>query len=100
MGKYCTNCGTQLSPNAKFCPSCGIEVYRSPDKVQTHTPTPPPATAKKRKSSHAKLIISVVAVVLAIALLVTIALHKWKHETLLSVAGGTLCYVLLVQLVF
>ena len=35
-----------------------------------------------------------------IALLVTVGLHKWKHETLLSVAGGTLCYVLLVQLVF
>ena len=31
---------------------------------------------------------------------VTVGLHKWKHETLLSVAGGTLCYVLLVQLVF
>ena len=26
----------------------------------------------------------------AIALLVTVGLHKWKHETLLSVAGGTL----------
>ena len=36
----------------------------------------------------------------AIAIAVTVALHKWKHETLLSVAGGTLCYVLLVQLVF
>ena len=36
----------------------------------------------------------------AIALLVTVGLHKWKHETLLSVAGGTLCYVLLVQMVF
>ena len=36
----------------------------------------------------------------AIALLVTIALHKWKHQTLISIAGGTLCYVLLVQLVF
>lgn len=35
-----------------------------------------------------------------IALLVTVGLHKWKHETLLSVAGGTLCYVLLVQTVF
>lgn len=34
------------------------------------------------------------------ALLATIALHKWKHQTLLSVAGGTFCYVLLVQLVF
>ena len=36
----------------------------------------------------------------ALAIAVTIALHRWKHETLLSIAGGTLCYVLLVQLVF
>ena len=36
----------------------------------------------------------------AIAIGGTIALHKWKHETLVSIAGGTLCYVLLVQLVF
>ena len=36
----------------------------------------------------------------AIAIAVTIALHKWKHQTLISIAGGTLCYVLLVQLVF
>ena len=36
----------------------------------------------------------------ALALLATVALHKRKHQTLLSIAGGTLCYVLLVQLVF
>ena len=36
----------------------------------------------------------------ALAIGATIALHKWKHETLVSIAGGTLCYVLLVQLVF
>ena len=36
----------------------------------------------------------------AIAIAVTIALHQWKHQTLVSIAGGTLCYVLLVQLVF
>ena len=36
----------------------------------------------------------------AIAIGVTIARHTWKHETLGSIAGGTLCYVLLVQLVF
>ena len=34
------------------------------------------------------------------AIAVTIALHKWKHQTLVSIAGGTVCYVLLVQLVF
>ena len=36
----------------------------------------------------------------AIAICVTVALHKWKHQTLVSIAGGTLCYVLLVQMVF
>lgn len=36
----------------------------------------------------------------AIAIGVTVALHKWKHQTLFSIAGGTLCYVLLVQMVF
>ena len=36
----------------------------------------------------------------AIALAVTVALHKWKHQTLVSIAGGTICYVLVVQLVF
>lgn len=36
----------------------------------------------------------------ALALGTTVLLHKYKHQTLLSIAGGTLCYVLLVQLVF
>lgn len=35
-----------------------------------------------------------------IAILVTIALHLWKKQMLLSIAGGTVCYMLLVQLVF
>ena len=29
-----------------------------------------------------------------------IALHLWKRQMLLSIAGGTLCYMLLIQLVF
>ena len=28
------------------------------------------------------------------------ALHLWKRNTLLSIVGGTACYMLLVQLVF
>ena len=27
-------------------------------------------------------------------------LGRWKHQTLVSITGGTVCYVLLVQLVF
>ncbi len=36
----------------------------------------------------------------AIAIALVVGLHLWKKQLLLSVAGGTLCYMLLVQLVF
>ncbi|NEG88719.1 branched-chain amino acid transporter permease [Bifidobacterium aerophilum] len=36
----------------------------------------------------------------AIAMLAIIGLHLWKRNMLLSIAGGTILYMLLVQLVF
>ena len=33
-------------------------------------------------------------------ILVTAVLHCWKHNTLLSIAGGTAVYMVLIQLVF
>ncbi len=36
----------------------------------------------------------------AIAIIAVIALHLWKRNMLLSIAGGTVCYMLLVQFVF
>lgn len=35
-----------------------------------------------------------------IAIAVTAGLHLWKRQMLLSIAGGTIVYMLLVQLVF
>ena len=35
-----------------------------------------------------------------IAILAMAGLHLWKRQMLLSIAGGTICYMLLVQLVF
>lgn len=35
-----------------------------------------------------------------ISIAVVVILHLWKRQTLLSMAGGTVCYMLLVQLVF
>lgn len=35
-----------------------------------------------------------------IAIAATVGLHLWKKQMLLSIAGGTVCYMLLVQLVF
>ncbi len=34
------------------------------------------------------------------AVAVTVGLHLWKRQTLLSIAGGTVCYMLLIQFVF
>ena len=36
----------------------------------------------------------------AIAIGVVVTLHLWQRKMLLSIAGGTACYMLLVQLVF
>ena len=35
-----------------------------------------------------------------IGVFVTAGLHVWRRNTLLSIVGGTVCYMLLVQLVF
>jgi branched-subunit amino acid transport protein AzlD len=35
-----------------------------------------------------------------ISIAVVVVLHLWKRQMLVSIAGGTLCYMLLVQLVF
>ena len=36
----------------------------------------------------------------ALSILAVVGLHLWKRQMLLSIAGGTFCYMLLVQLVF
>lgn len=35
-----------------------------------------------------------------LAIAVTAGLHLWKRQMLLSIAGGTICYMILVQMVF
>ncbi|WP_072525340.1 branched-chain amino acid transporter permease [Clostridium sp. Marseille-P3244] len=35
-----------------------------------------------------------------ISILLVVVLHLWKRQMLLSIAGGTICYMLLVQFVF
>ena len=33
----------------------------------------------------------------AISVAVVVLLHKWRHNTLLSILGGTVCYMVFVQ---
>lgn len=35
-----------------------------------------------------------------IAVAFVILLHKWRHNTLLSIGAGTVCYMTLIQIVF
>lgn len=35
-----------------------------------------------------------------LSIVLVVALHLWKRQMLLSIAGGTVCYMLLVQMVF
>lgn len=35
-----------------------------------------------------------------ISIVLVVALHLWKRQMLLSIAGGTVCYMLLIQFVF
>lgn len=35
-----------------------------------------------------------------IAIAITIGLHLWRRQMLVSIAGGTVCYMLLVQFIF
>lgn len=36
----------------------------------------------------------------AISIAVVVVLHLWKRQMLLSIAGGTICYMWLIQMVF
>ena len=35
--KYCINCGTELLPNANFCPSCGNKISRTENQSRSHS---------------------------------------------------------------
>ncbi len=36
----------------------------------------------------------------AMSIAATVVLHLWKRQMLISIAGGTVCYMLLVQMIF
>jgi branched-subunit amino acid transport protein AzlD len=35
-----------------------------------------------------------------ISIIFVVLLHLWRRQMLISIAGGTICYMLLIQLVF
>ena len=41
-----------------------------------------------------------IVLIMLLSVALVVVLHLWKRQMLLSIAGGTVCYMLLVQLVF
>ena len=35
-----------------------------------------------------------------ISVLLVVLLHRWKHNTLISILAGTVCYMVLIQVIF
>lgn len=54
--KYCTNCGVQLSDDARFCPACGTkqEAAKAP-AAEPVQPKPKSPTASKKQTAQAKV---------------------------------------------
>lgn len=75
MSKFCKNCGTQLKDGAKFCGSCGTktqEAEASSENIVSHVSADKVTKETKLRTPPKKLLYSVVAVVLVIALGVAI----------------------------
>lgn len=58
--RHCTNCGQELSPNAKFCPNCGTP-SQAPSRL------PPPAPEARTEIWGPQLALSVVFLYVAAA---------------------------------
>jgi len=75
MSKFCKSCGTQLKDGAKFCGSCGTKTQEAealPENIVPPVSVNKAPKETKRRTPPKKLLYSVVAVVLVIALGVTI----------------------------
>ncbi len=64
----CSNCGTELEENAKFCPKCGMAVSIQPNENAIQKEQRNDASAKKPLMKHPGFIFLAIAVVLIIVL--------------------------------
>jgi len=110
MGKYCTNCGTELHTGARFCAKCGAAALDAPanpvpaaqpkpvpqpqpqtkTEVQPQEYTPPVATPKRKsaaapKRNSGRNTLCIVLSVLLIIQIAAVALYGWPG---FMVGGG------------
>ncbi len=74
---FCQNCGKQISEESKFCPGCGSAVFPPASQPVYTAPQPVMQTAlaqQKPKKTVNKVLLSVIAAVLVVAIGVSIVL--------------------------
>jgi uncharacterized membrane protein YvbJ len=57
---HCTNCGTLMPDNARFCPQCGAPSARF---NQAASPPPAPAAPQKQAAAHGLGTILMIAII-------------------------------------
>ena len=60
MGRFCTNCGTEVSPESRFCPACGASKAGGPVAVGV------PAHSNDKKSTKQDRLYCIIAGVLVL----------------------------------
>jgi hypothetical protein len=68
--KYCGNCGQELRPGARFCPSCGQPTSASGMPAAEGPVQPPPPRRGRWSAGRILLLVIVVPVLLAVAWIV------------------------------
>ena len=72
MPKYCSECGTELPGESKFCPNCGFASGASGSVGNQQTPAP--MTGATPKDPESKMMIAIKAIGATLALLFVIGL--------------------------
>lgn len=66
MASYCSKCGTEISPGAQACASCGTPALAP---LATAVPTPPAAAPPTSGNTAVKIVLIVVAVVVGLGII-------------------------------
>ena len=95
----CENCGEEYSTTYKRCPFCderpGGRSYPPVGGRRVAGGSRSGRGGQPNPLQVAGLVISLVLIIAAVVIV-----HRWKGNVLLSIAGGTALYMLLVQVVF
>ena len=91
---YCTDCGSKIPADAKFCPNCGVSLDETAKpSVQRHEPQINSTTEKPKMATWKKVLIGIVSFIVfivALSLMVTSDLQELTDAHLAALRSGDL----------